>query len=66
MTVMAGAGKGGGVLLERHHELERMGQCLRRAELGSGSALVVEGPAGIGKTALPAAAYRAPENKGFG
>jgi AAA ATPase domain len=65
VTVMA-AGESGEVLLERRHELERMGQCLRRAELGSGSALVVEGPAGIGKTALLAAAYHAPENKDFG
>jgi hypothetical protein len=68
---MAGAGEGGGVLPERRDELKRIGQCLRRAELGSGSALVVEGPAGIGKTALLAAAYHAPdyhapENKGFG
>ena len=45
-----------GRLLERDRELERIGRCLRRAEQGHGGALVVEGPAGIGKTVLLAAA----------
>jgi DNA-binding CsgD family transcriptional regulator len=63
--VTPGAGDGGGVLLERHHELERIGQCLHWARLGCGSALVVEGPAGIGKTALLAAARDVQEGKDF-
>jgi DNA-binding CsgD family transcriptional regulator len=45
-----------GSLLERERELEILGQHLDRARQGAGSLLVVEGPAGIGKTALLRAA----------
>jgi predicted ATPase len=39
-------------LLERERELAVATACLSRATAGSGSMLLVEGPAGIGKTAL--------------
>jgi DNA-binding CsgD family transcriptional regulator len=53
------------LLLERDRELERIGVCLQRARQGRGGALVVEGPAGIGKTVLLAAARDAAEGEGF-
>jgi DNA-binding CsgD family transcriptional regulator/tetratricopeptide (TPR) repeat protein len=53
------------MLLERDRELERIGRCLSRAQEGRGSALVVEGRAGIGKTALLAAARSAAKSEGF-
>jgi tetratricopeptide (TPR) repeat protein len=62
---MSSAGARGGLLLERDRELERIGRCLRRAHAGHGGALVVEGPAGIGKTVLLAAARDAAEGEGF-
>jgi DNA-binding CsgD family transcriptional regulator len=46
----------GGTLLERRSELDTIGAHLDRAGSGSGSLLVVEGPAGIGKTTLVGAA----------
>ena len=55
----------GGVLLERDRELERIGQCLERAKAGDGGALIVEGPAGIGKTVLLAAARDVAQSGGF-
>ncbi|HEX6518831.1 MAG TPA: AAA family ATPase [Streptosporangiaceae bacterium] len=58
-------GERGGVLLERDQELARIGQCLERARAGEGSALILEGPAGIGKTVLLAAAREAAEGEGF-
>ena len=54
-----------GLLLERERELERIRECLERARHGRGGAVVVEGPAGIGKTALLAAARGAAERQGF-
>ena len=59
--------KGGrhGLLLERDRELERIGRCLQRAHQGHGGALVVEGPPGIGKTVLLAAARDAAGEEGF-
>lgn len=39
-------------MLEREHELARICSALRRAGDGAGSLLLVEGPAGIGKTTL--------------
>jgi DNA-binding CsgD family transcriptional regulator len=54
-----------GILLERDRELERIGRLLRRGREGRGSALVVEGPAGIGKTALLSAARDMAEMEGF-
>jgi DNA-binding CsgD family transcriptional regulator len=58
-------GERDGLLLERDRELERIGECLQRARQGRGGALVVEGPAGIGKTALLAVARDVAEGEGF-
>jgi DNA-binding CsgD family transcriptional regulator len=52
-------------LLERDRELDRIGRILRRAEQGHGGALLVEGPAGIGKTVLLAAGRDAAAVEGF-
>ena len=49
---------GGQALLERDAALGRIDQCLREAIAGGGSLLLVEGPAGIGKTRLVVAAAR--------
>src|SRR5512144_1751441 len=43
-------------LLERSEELARIASALAEARSGRGTFVVVEGPAGIGKTALLAAA----------
>ncbi|HEY1284576.1 MAG TPA: AAA family ATPase, partial [Solirubrobacterales bacterium] len=45
-----------GSLLERDGELRRIGGALERARDGSGELLLIEGPAGIGKTSLLEAA----------
>ena len=45
-----------GPLLERNGELARIESALNQARSGSGTFVVVEGPAGIGKTSLLAAA----------
>jgi DNA-binding CsgD family transcriptional regulator/tetratricopeptide (TPR) repeat protein len=45
-----------GLLLERSDELARIESALDQARSGSGTFVVVEGPAGIGKTSLLAAA----------
>jgi DNA-binding CsgD family transcriptional regulator len=58
-------GEHDGPLLERDRELEWIGECLLLARQGRGGALVVEGPAGIGKTALLAVARDAAEGEGF-
>ena len=50
-----------GLLLERDRELERIRRRLRLAREGRGGALVVEGPAGIGKTVVLGAARHAAE-----
>jgi DNA-binding CsgD family transcriptional regulator len=55
----------GGLLLERDRELERIRGCLERARQGHGGALVVEGPAGIGKSVLLAAGRDLAEREGF-
>jgi DNA-binding CsgD family transcriptional regulator len=49
---------GGQALLEREAALARIDQCLRDAIAGGGSLLLLEGPAGIGKTRLVLAAGR--------
>jgi hypothetical protein len=54
-----------GVLLERDQELERIGRCLGKARQGRGGAVVLEGPAGIGKTMLLAAGRDIAEGEGF-
>jgi len=63
--VISAEGEHDGLLLERDRELERIGRCLRRAGQGHGGALVVEGPAGMGKTVLLAAARDGAEGEGF-
>ena len=54
-----------GMLLERSHELARIESALLEARLGTGTFLVVEGPAGIGKTAVLAAAEAAAGDEGM-
>ena len=54
-----------GLLLERDRELERIRRHLQRARESRGSALIVEGPAGIGKTAMLTAARDAAKSEGF-
>jgi len=63
--VIQGAAERSGVLLERDRELERIRRCIQRALQGHGSALLVEGPGGIGKTVLLAAARDTAEAEGF-
>ena len=46
------------VLLDRDAELTELGRRLAAARAGSGRVIVVEGPAGIGKSTLLAAADR--------
>ncbi len=53
------------LLLERQHELERIEETLADARTGRGRFLVIEGPAGIGKTALLAAARAAATDSGM-
>src|SRR5689334_21728956 len=54
-----------GRLLERERELQRIASLLDSAVEGAGSLLVVEGPAGIGKTRLSRAARQEAEGRGF-
>jgi DNA-binding CsgD family transcriptional regulator len=51
----------GGVLLERERELETLREGLDRACAGEGTLLLIEGPAGAGKTALAREARAASE-----
>src|SRR3984957_11905043 len=64
-VVVSSMAEHGGLLLERDREVQRVGECLQRAQQGRGGALVVEGPAGIGKTALLAVARDAAGGEGF-
>src|SRR5262249_37368364 len=52
-------------LLERTGELARLTAALRRAREGQGSFVLVEGPAGMGKTALLAEARAAAADDGM-
>jgi predicted ATPase len=54
-----------GLLLERDPELEQIRRHLQRALENQGSVLIVEGPAGIGKTAMLTAARDAAKSEGF-
>lgn len=60
MRATAGTG-----LLERERELEEILERLESARAGAGSALLVEGPGGIGKTELLLAADRAARERGM-
>lgn len=55
--VMEGDAGSGKLLLERDAELDRLGILLDRARAGRGSAVVINGSAGIGKTDLLAALH---------
>src|SRR6266545_3247346 len=52
-------------LLERNEELARIESALAEARTGRGTFVVIEGPAGIGKTALLAAARTAAADGGM-
>ena len=52
-------------LLERREELERIEAALTEARTGRGTFVVIEGPAGIGKTALLAAARATAADSGM-
>ena len=54
-----------GQLLERSEELARIESALAEARAGRGTFVVIEGPAGIGKTALLAAARTAAADSGM-
>jgi DNA-binding CsgD family transcriptional regulator len=54
--VAATTGPGAALLLERERDLAEVCRCLDAARFGEGCALMLEGPEGIGKTALLAAA----------
>ena len=56
---------GHGQLLERSEELARIEAALVEARAGRGTFVVIEGPAGIGKTALLAAARTAAADGGM-
>jgi DNA-binding CsgD family transcriptional regulator len=56
---------GSGLLFERATELEQINSILRSARQGEGRALMVEGPPGIGKTALLQAAWQEAEDSGM-
>ncbi|MDB5067976.1 MAG: transcriptional regulator, LuxR family, partial [Chloroflexi bacterium] len=62
---MPGVAAHEGLVLERDRELERIRRLLRLAREGRGGAFVVEGPAGMGKTVMLAAARDAAEGEGF-
>jgi DNA-binding CsgD family transcriptional regulator len=50
-------------LLERERELDALAEALDLAKVGTGRAVIVEGPAGIGKSMLLAAARRQAEDR---
>ena len=64
-NVTSGDGRGAGSLLERDKEIESILLKLDAAGGGAGSLLVLEGPAGIGKTALLDAARSLAAERGF-
>jgi DNA-binding CsgD family transcriptional regulator len=52
-------------LLERERELEDLGKALTEAQRGSGQLVLVEAPAGLGKTSLLEASFRTATAAGF-
>ena len=61
---MARISLSGGELVEREAELGALGALVEAARAGEGAAVVVEGPAGIGKTRLVEAAVASSEEQG--
>jgi DNA-binding CsgD family transcriptional regulator len=55
----------GAILLERERELTALAGALREAERGRGGVMLVEAPAGLGKTSLLKAACEAASEAGF-
>jgi DNA-binding CsgD family transcriptional regulator len=55
----------GAMLLERERELTALASALRDAERGRGGVVLVEAPAGLGKTSLLKAACKAASEAGF-
>ena len=64
VSVLPGAAVGG--LLEREAELARVDRVLHRVGAGAGGVVIVEGPAGIGKSELLAAVRANAQAHGFG
>ena len=60
------SGVAGGGLLERESELEHVGRAFDRIGSGVGAVVVVEGPAGIGKSELLATVGAGAQARGFG
>ena len=65
MGALTRAGAAVAPLVGRDNELKRIDVLLARARSGAGAALVIEGPAGIGKTSLLAAARERAESAGM-
>ena len=53
------------LILGRERELDRIDELIGQAQTGRGAVAVLEGPAGIGKTALLLEATRRAESLGF-
>jgi DNA-binding CsgD family transcriptional regulator len=64
-TAAPSQGAGRTVLLERVHHVERLRRNIAAAANGTGSVVLIEGPAGIGKTALLQAARGIAEQTGM-
>ena len=65
VSVGAIAATGSGSLLDRDLELEQLDRLIERAGAGSGGTVVIEGPAGIGKTELLGALAARAQQRGF-
>jgi DNA-binding CsgD family transcriptional regulator len=65
LASMSHAPRTGSALLERTDELVRIESALARGREGNGSFVVIEGPAGIGKTAVLTAAREAARAQGM-
>ena len=56
---------GAGLLRGRQAEIDQLAQAVRATTAGSGTAILLEGPAGIGKTALLQTARELAASSGF-
>ena len=63
---VTGREPGGGVLLERDRELAALAAAIERSSSGAGGVMVIEGPAGIGKTRLLSAGAALAGERGMG